>query len=95
MSSARSAHLRYSGACGVPLPPIGPPVVDRRMPTDHHPEPVPFRGFRPSLTLSKAEVLDVVATLEEVIQVLGDLEYLDEAEELARVRGHLVTRLER
>jgi len=63
------------------------------MPTD--PTPQPFGGFRPSLTLSKDEVLDVLATLEQVIEDLADRVLLDTAEELARVRDHLVSRLER
>lgn len=61
------------------------------MPTD--PTPQPFGGFRPSLTLSKDEVLDVIATLEQVIEDLADRELLDTVE-LARVRDHLVSRLE-
>jgi len=65
----------------------------RSMPTD--PIPQPFGGFRPFLTLSKDEVLDVITTLEQVIEDLADRQLLDTAEELARVRDHLVSRLER
>lgn len=80
------------GAIGVPLPPaaVG---LRRFMPTD--PIPQPFGGFRPCLALSKDEVLDVIATLEQVIEDLADRELLDTAEELARVRDHLVSRLGR
>jgi len=63
------------------------------MPTD--PTPQPFGGFRSSLTLSKDEVLDVIATLEQVIEDLADRALLDTAEVLARVRDHVVSRLER
>ncbi len=34
------------------------------MPTDPTPEPVPFGGWRPTLTLCRDEVLAVIATLE-------------------------------
>lgn len=63
------------------------------MPTD--PTPQPFGGFRLSLTLSKDEVLDVIAPVEQVIADVADREVLDMAEELARVRDHLISRLER
>jgi len=63
------------------------------MPTD--PIPQPFAGLRLCLTLSKDEVLDVIATLEQVIEDLAPRELLDTAEELARVRDHLISRLER
>ncbi len=66
------------------------------MPTEPTPDPPrPFGGFRPTLTLSKDEVLDVIATLEEVSADLGARDLLDQAEELARVRAHLLSRLER
>ena len=65
------------------------------MPTGPTPEPPPFGGFHASLTLSKDEVLDVIATLEDVITDLGQRDLLDQAEELARVRDHLLSRLER
>jgi len=66
------------------------------MPTDPFPQsPSPFGGFHPTLTLSSDEVLDVIATLEEVIEDLGELGLFDQAEELARVRGHLLSRLQR
>jgi len=59
------------------------------------PTPQPLGSFRPSLTLSKDEVLDLIVTLEQVIETLADRELLDAAEKLARVRDHLVSRLER
>lgn len=66
------------------------------MPTDPPAEPPsPFGGFRPSLTLSKDEALDVIVTLEEVIDDLAARELFDQAEQLARLRYHLVSRLER
>ena len=65
------------------------------MPTDPTPEPAPFRGFQPHLTLSKDEVLDVIITLEEVIEVLAGRDLFDQAEDLARIRHHLLSRLER
>lgn len=91
---ARSpAGLR--GAFGVPLPPAA--AVPRRcMPSGPTPsDPIPFDGWRPAVTLSKDEVLDVTTTLEEVIGELADRDLLDLAEELARVREHLLSRLER
>ena len=65
------------------------------MPTDATPEPAPFGGFRPHLTLSKDEVIDVIITLDEVIEVLAGRELFEQAEELARIRHHLLSRLER
>jgi len=61
----------------------------------NYPTPQLFGGFRPSLTLSKDEVLDAIATLEQVIEDVADREPFDMAAELARVRDHLVSRLER
>jgi len=40
-------------------------------------------------------VLYVIATVEEVIEDLGDRGLFDQAEDLARVRGHLLSRLQR
>jgi len=62
-----------------------------------HTDPTPqaFGGFRPPTTLSNDEVLDVITTLEQVIEDLANRVLLDSAEELARVRDHLVSRLER
>jgi len=66
------------------------------MPTEPTPDPPRlFGGFRPTLTLSMDEVLDVIATLEQVSAYLGDQDLFDQAEELARVRAHLLSRLER
>ena len=64
------------------------------MPTDRTPEPVPFGGWRPTLTLSRDEVLDVIATLKEVLTVLAERDLFDSAEELASVSHHLLSRLE-
>jgi len=66
------------------------------MPTEPTPEPPRrFDGFHPTLTLSKDEVLDVIATLEEVSADIGCRDLLDQAEELARVGAHLLSRLQR
>ena len=65
------------------------------MPTDPTPEPPPFGGFHSTVTLTKDEVLDFVATLEEVIADLGERDLLDQAEELAKVRHRLLSRLQR
>lgn len=65
------------------------------MPTGPTPEPPPFGGFHAQLTLSKDEVLDVIATLEEVSVDLADRDLLDQAHELDRIRDHLFSRLQR
>ena len=66
------------------------------MPSEPTPEPLrPFGGFHPTLTLSTHEVLDVIATLEEVSADIGSRDLLDQAEELARIRAHLLSRLQR
>lgn len=89
-----SARLRDSERRWRPLPrsAAGP---RRSMPTVANPEPPPFGGFHSTITLSKHEVLDCVATLEEVIADLGVRDLLDQTEDLANVRHRLLSRLQR
>ena len=95
VSSARRSSSGTQGACGVALPPGRPPCLAAPCPPDPTPEPAPFAGFQPHLTLSKDEVLDVIITLEEVIEILAGASCSTRAEELARIRHHLLSRLER